>query len=291
MSISPAQASPMRTAIILAGCLLFSCNTPGKKDASVKDRLAGTTQQQSGKQPGTIKDIGVPDGARRMDIRGNSFSAWLRHLSLKRDNRVFLYDNTLKSDQSHHYAVIDISRGDKDLQQCADAIMRIRAEFFYEKGKYDSIYFSSGNTVIDFTKYRKGYRYYLSGNRLLPRLTSRPGCENRACFMQYLETVFAFSGTYNLFDQMKPRALKDMQAGDVFIKAGSPGHAMIVADMAYDPSNGKKYFILAQGFMPAQDIHIVINPSGKKSPWFELDETRPVITPNWTFTTDQLRHW
>jgi len=275
----------------IAICIVWFtlCNQPvsfhsGNADL-MDDKVVDTTP------PARIMDIEPPAGAKRIEAQGNAFSQWLRQLPLRKDNRVLLYSGEPKPDQSHHYAVIDISTGKKDLQQCADAIMRMRAEYFYSDKKYDSISFLSGKTVLRFTDYQQGYRYYLTGNRLLPKRTAAAQCSNRSCFMNFLETVFAFSGTYNLSDQMKTRAIKDMQLGDVFIKAGSPGHAMMVVDMAYDSTSRKKYYMLAQGFMPAQDIHIVLNPYQKKSPWYQLKENGDIITPGWRFTPAQLKHW
>lgn len=240
----------------------------------------------------SVGQIPTPKGAERIEAGKHSFAAWLRNLRLRQDNRVFLYNNELKSDQSKHFAVIDLSVGRKDLQHCADAIMRLRAEYFYENQLYDSItFYSSGKTPMHFALHRNGYRYYLSGNQVKSKPVTGTGCESRDCFMQYLETVFAFSGTYNLFEQLKPVQLRDMQPGDVLIKPGSPGHAMIVADVAVNKSNGKKYFILAQSFMPAQDIHIVKNPRDENSPWFQLNESKEIITPNWKFQPGELRTW
>jgi len=83
------------------------------------------------------------------------------------------------------------------------------------------------------------------------------------------------------------------QIGDVFIKGGSPGHAVIVVDMAVNPQNNKKLFMVAQSYMPAQDIHILINQNKSTiSPWYDLDETASEIeTPEWTFAANQLKRF
>ena len=80
-----------------------------------------------------------------------------------------------------------------------------------------------------------------------------------------------------------------MQPGDVFIKGGSPGHAVIVVDMAVN-SSGKKIFLLAQSYMPAQDIHILNNPmSPEFSPWYELNDNSLIYTPEWVFKTGAFK--
>ncbi|WP_373285429.1 DUF4846 domain-containing protein [Puia dinghuensis] len=54
-----------------------------------------------------------------------------------------------------------------------------------------------------------------------------------------------------------------------------------------------RIYLLAQSYMPAQTIHIVINPLNPTlSPWYDADPTRGLIeTPEWTFTISQLRMW
>jgi hypothetical protein len=57
-------------------------------------------------------------------------------------------------------------------------------------------------------------------------------------------------------------------------------------------SEGKKIFMLAQSYMPAQDIHIVKNPVNEKiSPWYEVKETEKIFTPEWIFKKEHLRSW
>jgi hypothetical protein len=83
----------------------------------------------------------------------------------------------------------------------------------------------------------------------------------------------------------------DILPGDVLIKGGSPGHAMLVIDMAEDAA-GNKVYLLAQSYMPAQDIHVVVNPvEEKQSPWYSIRDDTHIITPEWTFYTSQLRRW
>jgi hypothetical protein len=82
-----------------------------------------------------------------------------------------------------------------------------------------------------------------------------------------------------------------LEAGDIFIKAGSPGHTMIVVDVAVNNKN-EKVFMLAQGFMPAQSIHIVKNLLDETiSPWYKVTVEPKVITPDWVFYRNQLRSW
>jgi hypothetical protein len=173
--------------------------------------------------------------------------------------------------------VIALSTGDKDLQQCADVVMRLRAEYFYNKKMYDSIRFLKGDA---------GWYLY---SRFL-----KPGeMATRENFMRFMEMVFTNCGSYNLQRQLKPvKDIVTMRPGDVFIKGGAPGHAEIVADMAIHKQTGKKIYLLLEGYMPAQDMHILLNPLDTAlGPWYELSSQKNITTPTWVFTSDQLRTW
>jgi hypothetical protein len=87
------------------------------------------------------------------------------------------------------------------------------------------------------------------------------------------------------------RSFKAIQAGDVLIRGGFPGHAVIVADVAVN-KNGKKVYLLAQSYMPAQDIHLLKNPVNPNlSPWYFADESLVIETPEWTFHARDLHTW
>jgi hypothetical protein len=147
--------------------------------------------------------------------------------------------------------------------------MRLRAQFLFDKKRFAEISFTDNNG--------KKYEY------LATRGVS---------FDDYLEKVFAFCGTHSLEKQLRKVVdMKNMQAGDVLVKGGFPGHAAIVVDMAVH-SNGKKIYLLAQSYMPAQDIHILRNPqSNRLSPWYEIDDKPLITTPEWIFKPGHLRKW
>jgi hypothetical protein len=240
--------------------LTISCEA---NNYDTPDRVSGVEFPQ----PGAIREIDMPDGFQRTELPESSFGEWLRGIRLKKDNHVYLYNGTMKQNQSLHFAVLDVSVGNKDLQQCADAVMRLRAEFLFEQKRFDEIIF------IDNT----GKSHAWTGR------------DNNIGFTKYLETVFSYCNSASLEKQLRPvKDWKQLQPGDIFIKGGFPGHAMIVVDIATDVS-GRKIFLLAQSFMPAQSIHIVINPIKEKlSPWYEVDDAGLIVTPGWTFYKHQL---
>ncbi|MEO8173512.1 MAG: DUF4846 domain-containing protein [Sediminibacterium sp.] len=225
----------------------------------------------------SVKEIPLPEGFERVPISPGFFADYLRNLPLKKDKTVYLYNKKPKPNQSIHYAVIDISTGEKDLQQCADAIMRIRAEYFFDKKLYDSIRFRNGNhDEYRFTQYLKKTPQTL-----------------RPAFLRFMETVFMYCGTYTLEQSLQrvPNP-SGMQPGDVYVKGGAPGHAEIVVDMAVNKKSGKKIYMLAESYMPAQDIHLLLNPMNTAlGPWHELNHDEQVVTASWIFSKNQLRRW
>lgn len=243
----------------------FACNR--KPDTS--QQLALTSQGAVDPIYANIGSIPLPAGFKRIEMGAYSFAAWLRKLGLKKDKTVYLFNGEKKKNQSAQFAVIDISRSKTDIQQCADVAMRLRAEYLFSQKKYDSIRF------MDYS----GKWYNWSGN-------------NRAKFDNYLQQVFGWCGSASLAKQLKPVSnFKDMNAGDVLVVGGFPGHAMIVCDMAIN-SKGEKIYMLIQGYQPAQDMHVVINPSDPAlSPWYQVTDEEQINTPEWQFYKYQLRCW
>lgn len=215
--------------------------------------------------------IPPPPGFTRIPAALGSWDEWLRGVPMKpRDAPVLVYTGGPKRRQDVHAAVVDIDVGDRDLQQCADAIMRLRAEWQFASGRAGEIGFN-----------------YTGGKRV--RFSSGT---NYKAFRKYMIGVFAYAGTYSLEREMKSVAIADVATGDVFIKGGFPGHAVLVADMAENGATGEKRFLLVQSFMPAQDIHVLKNPNAADgSPWYPAAFEGDLITPEWTFPQTALKRF
>ena len=87
--------------------------------------------------------IPPPPGFERIPVTDGSFAAWLRGLPMRPDGApVLTHTGKPKWRQDVHAAVVDIDVGSRDLQQCADAIMRLRAEWLYSAGRDGDIAFN-----------------------------------------------------------------------------------------------------------------------------------------------------
>jgi hypothetical protein len=216
----------------------------------------------------------APSGYKRKPVPENSFAFYLRNLPLKpHGTKVQYYNGAVKDKAGVYTAVVDLPIGNRDLHQCADAVMRLYAEYLYQQKRYNEICFNflSDGKPRCFDEHVAGNRSYQS-------------------FWKYMEYVFAFANTGSLYDQMLPvKHIRDLKPGDVFIEKKTPyGHAVLVADMAVDES-GNPLYLLVQSYMPAQEIQVLVNPSdGHLSPWYKITNGT-LITPEWRFQPHHAR--
>lgn len=246
--------------------LLLSCHEqndrPGNK--TVINRAADVNPYKQ------IQAIPLPAGFERLKADTASFTAYLRNVGLKEQTTVYLFNGQPKHNQDAQYALLNIPVGNSDLQQCADAVMRLRAEYQYEQKQFGQIVFrDNSNTAYTFE-----------------------APYTRAHFDKYLNRVFGMCGSASLSKQLKPvNNFSDIQPGDVLIRGGFPGHAVIVMDVAVNAA-GQKIYLLAQSYMPAQDIHVLKNPSNENlSPWYEVNDDMVIHTPEYTFVQRELMKW
>ncbi len=238
--------------------------------------------------------IATPPGYSRIAADSSSFTHWLRGLPLNPVGApVIVYDGSARDDQSVQNGVLDIDIGNRDLQQCADAAMRLRAEYLRWRGRPDEIAFrfTSGDTAR-WSRWIDGWRPEVDGNSVTWR-RSAPLDSSYRNFRDYLDTVFMYAGSYSLQrDLPRRRSMHEMMPGDLFIDGGFPGHVVIVMDVAVHDQTGERIFLAAQGFTPAQDFHILVNANDAAlNPWYRCNFGDTLITPNWEFAPGQLHYF
>jgi hypothetical protein len=233
-----------------------------------------------------------PKGYDRIEENENSFGSYLQHFNLLPHGSKVYYFNGKEKPNHVHEAVLDIDIGKKDLQQCADAIIRLYAEYLWQENKHDEIgfHFTSG-FFCDYNSWKNGKRVQVNGNKVnwIQKTSHNASYET---FRSYLETVFMYAGTISLKKELKTYEYGNLRTGDILIQGGSPGHAVIVVDCAQD-KDGNKLFMLAQSYMPAQNIHILKNLNNPDiSPWFAHDiKADKIHTPEWTFAPSDLKRF
>jgi hypothetical protein len=185
--------------------------------------------------------IQPPAGYARIAASERSFASWLRGLPLQEAGTpVRLFDGRAKIDQRGAFAVVDIDVGPRDLQQCADAVIRLRAEYLFAAGCAGRIAFDfTSGQPARWTDWSTGRRPVVSGSQVSWVPTSAADA-SYASFRRYLDSVFTYAGSASLARELT--AVGDpsrVLPGDVFIQGGFPGHAVLVADVAEDARGGR----------------------------------------------------
>ena len=245
---------------------------------------------QTSPQPDTIAErFPPPPGFRRVGAERGSFGAWLGTLPLLPANApVRLYpvvDGRLKGRQDVHAAVVDM--GVLRYQECADAVIRLRAEYLWTEGRARDICFefTSGDTCC-WARWREGWRPAVSANRVTWSRSAAPD-SSKAEFLEYLDTVMKYAGTASLSRELPWVSPENLRAGDVIIEGGFPGHAVLILDVAENDRDERR-MLLGQSFMPAQQFHVLKNPRDAASPWYRIPVESTLSTPEWAF--DISRH-
>jgi hypothetical protein len=181
------------------------------------------------------------------------------------------YDGNEYMYQSGHVGILDIPVPSNGLQQCADALMRIRAEYLWDTDQKNKIgfNFTSGH-YCSWLQFAEGYRPQINGNKVTFQKIANAN-HSKAQFYKYLDLIYMYAGTLSLYNELSSvNTLKDVEVGDMLIYPGSPGHVVLIADKVTN-AEGKNLFILAQGNTPAQSVHILKNLNDSAiSPWYEL---------------------
>ena len=233
-----------------------------------------------------------PQGFERLPVAPDSYGAWLRRLPLKPGGTpVITFDGRQKAIQQGVAAVVDIDIGTRDLQQCADAAIRLRAEYLYAKGAAPSFKFISGD-AFPYKAWLAGKRPKIAGNRVAWVRTGRSESSRRQ-FRRWLDVIFTYAGTASVARDTRPiDAPREVRPGDLLVQGGFPGHALTVVDTAID-ARGRRAVLLAQSYMPAQSLHVVRNLRDPGwGAWYLIDEGAVISTPDWRpFPVTAFRRW
>lgn len=225
----------------------------------------------------------APEGFRRVELPPDSFQSWLRGLPLRTDRtEVLAYDGRALVRPSAAVILMDV--GSRDLMQCADSLIRLHAEFLWGAGRAEEAgyKFTSGD-LSRWSDWRDGERFVVSG-RSVERKKGAARPDNHSSFRRWLDLVFTYAGTVSLArDTPVVADDEELRPGDFFVDPGFPGHAVIVLDIA-ENDRGDRVALIGQGFMPAEEVHVVRSSVALDGVWFPLP-TSPgarLNTPSWS---------
>lgn len=283
-----------RIFILIIFWTFVSCNNSQEKGSvRVNEEKSSIPKSLVYTEGNTVKTrFSPPENYSWTEEKPNSFGEFLLNFLLKKyDAKILKYDGTPITTQSLHEAVYDIDTGNKDLQQCADSVIRMYAEFLWKHHREDEIafHFTNGD-LVKWADYRDGYRAFVSGNFVDYRKTANYD-NSYQNFRNYLDLIYNYAGTISLTKETKPlNSAKDLKTGDILITPGSPGHVVFIAGVC-ENKNGEKLFLLSEGFTPAQSIHLLKNPFDEKiSPWYDLAvNSEKINTARFTFSPVNFR--
>jgi len=229
--------------------------------------------------------VNVPKGYTRIEYGEGTFEDYLRTYKLKAfGSKIINYDDTDYFWQGGHIGILDISVPKNGLQQCADALIRVRSEFLWDNNRKDEIgfNFTSGH-YCSWTAYADGYRPIINGSKVsFSKSAAKDTSKDN--FYRYLNLIYMYSGTLSLYNELpKIENAKTLKIGDMLIKGGSPGHIVMICDEAMN-ADGEKIYLLFQGNTPAQSVHLVKNLEDSSiSPWYRLEKDAVIPVSNYTF--------
>ncbi|WP_335973854.1 DUF4846 domain-containing protein [Gaetbulibacter jejuensis] len=229
--------------------------------------------------------VNIPVGFKRVEYAKGSFQEYLRNYELKPfGSKIINYDDSQYFWQSGHVGVLEIPVPKNGLQQCADALIRVRSEYLWDNNRKDEIgfNFTSGH-YCSWSKYAEGYRPKIDGNKVSFHKTAAKD-HSKTNFYKYLNLIYTYSGTLSLYNELpKINDVSKLQIGDMLIKGGTPGHIAIICDEIVNET-GDKLFLLFQGNTPAQSVHLVKNLEDSTiSPWYKLEKDAVIPVSNYTF--------
>nr|WP_321231805.1 DUF4846 domain-containing protein [uncultured Psychroserpens sp.] len=265
------QFRPVKTAVNMAKASLVTTSLINKDSLTIKSRVK------------------VLEGYKRVPYQEGSFAEYLRNYELKPfGSKIINYDDSEYFWQGGHIGVLDIPVPKNGLQQCADALIRIRSEYLWDNNRKAEIgfNFTSGH-YCSWQKYAQGYRPKINGNKVSFSKTASAD-HSKDNFYKYLNLIYMYSGTLSLYNELKSIDDSDLRVGDMLIKGGSPGHIVMICDEIVN-AEGKKLFLLFQGNTPAQSVHLVKNLEDLDiSPWYQLQSDAVIPVSNYTFSSSKF---
>jgi Domain of unknown function (4846) len=241
-------------------------------------------QDKSLQPPPAVESLSArfapPAGFTRVALAPESFGAWLRGLPLApKGTPVRSFDGHVlhSAGDPRIAAVVAIDVGHADLQQCADAVIRLDAEWQWSRGRRDESYRAASGLLLPFSRWARGERLVAHGSSLAWQHGARPRSDH-AAFRAYLDAVFAWANTVSVAREARHVEARAIAPGDFFIMPGNPGHTVLVLDMARS-ADGRRVALIGQSYMPAQSYQVLRPRAG--AVWFALDASQPVATPFW----------
>lgn len=232
-----------------------------------------------------------PEGFSRVPVENGSFGEYLRKYPLLPDDtKLPVFDGTTINN-TDIAAIFDISLGDEGYQQCADSVIRLYSDYFYETGQYDriSFLFSNGDEC-NYDRWRKGRRMLVFANHSFEIPAALPD-DSEQQYRNYLKEVMRYAGTLSLQKESEVIPPEELHIGDIIC---NDTHVVMIVDEAVN-DKGERCYLIGQSFIPAVCFHILTWTEGKNnvSPWFTQEQLSQDNIPalGYGLNTQNIRRW
>jgi len=238
----------------------------------------------------------VPDGFFRPPFPTESYQTYLQSIAIKTADAKVMKFNGYEKKFICYVAVVEEELMDEDIMHGEHYAQKLRAQYLYNHSKYELIRFSyDDNRSISYQEWMDGMRFVWQDSIFVLDSISAPASGD-IVFKKFMKELYSNSTSLGLNSDTYVLPIDQLSIGDVFIQPQdlySPGHAVLILDMAVDPLTGEKLVLLGQGYTPAQNMHILANPFDEDiSPWYRVKEDEPFFaTAQWTFRMKHLRRF
>jgi len=232
----------------------------------------------------------TPSGYDRILAEKGSFGEHLRTTLLRpHDAQVYYYNGKVKYQRNVYDAVLawDIT---SNAMTGIDCLTWFHSEYCFKTGRHDLIaYPLHSGFLMDFNRWKLGERVFMEDNQFRWEKTADPD-DSYFQLRNFQEYVFAYADVKSAKYQTEAISPSEIRFGSVFISEDRWGHGVIVVDVADNPATGDRVFLLAQSFVPGQEMQILQNPiRDELSPWYSVSDLDSIlVTPEWTFTRNEV---
>lgn len=245
-----------------------------------------------------VERIDTPFKFSRIPAEKGSFADYIRNYPLKNSAEpLLLYNGNKKQNQEAHAAIFSLPLENRDLQNASGSIIALYAQYMYKMAMEDKIsfHFTNGgeNKWLDYKKNaasKRTVRTEIAGNLKKWTEYEKPADRNEI-FKSYVRNVLAHTSilSMQIYDS-EAVDFENLRIGDILMDMANHKHVCLVVDMCENSENGERAVLLAQGFSPAQEFHVIRNPKRINDPWYYIDDMIvPLETPEYTFPKESWR--
>jgi hypothetical protein len=225
------------------------------------------TQSQS-----FIGDIPLPsNNYHRIKTEPNSFGKWLRELPLNTTgSAVYNYRGGVFKDRADTSVafVVDLDINGRRFEQCMDILVRLYAEYLWAERQIEILRLPlPGGYWLKWRDWKKGFRPVFKGIDVKMALSAKPDTSIET-YKTYLNTVYSESHTQQFYHAYQSVGRTNVQIGDVIIKKGTKGHAIMIVDLARN-EHGDIIALIGNGDTPACQFFLLNYRAD--SPWIPLN--------------------